>query len=78
MPDLEDRLRRLRLDPPGDLRARAVRASEEPSRPPARRGQWLQVAGALVVVALVVVMALTVTGHPDPRVFSNISAGLGT
>ena len=77
MTDLEDRLRDLPLDPPPDLGERARRAAAEPPAGGAR-SMWLQTAGAIVVVALLLVMVLTVTGHNDPRVFANISAGLGT
>ena len=77
MPGLEDRLRHLPLEAPAELRDRAMRAAEE-APAPHRRAPWLQTAGAIVVLAVVVLIALTVTAHPDPRIFSNISAGLGT
>jgi ferric-dicitrate binding protein FerR (iron transport regulator) len=77
MPGLEERLRDLPLRAPLLLRDRALRAAQE--EPPAgRRTTWLQTAAAIVVVAMVVILTLTVTVHPDPRIFSNISAGLGT
>ena len=77
MADLQRRLKDLSLEAPGDLAERAQRAALRAAESSSRAGRW-QTAGALAIVALAVVTALMLTGHPDPRIFSNISAGLGT
>ena len=77
MADLRQRLRDLPLEAPGDLADRAQRAALRASESGRHAGRW-QTAGALAIVALAVITALMLTGHPDPRIFSNISAGLGT
>jgi len=75
--DLRQRLRDLPLEAPGDLADRAQRAAMQASDDTGRSGRW-QTAGALAIVALAVIAVLMLTGHTDPRIFSNISAGLGT
>ena len=76
-PDLEDRLRRLNLAAPEDLKSGALRKAQE-DHPARSRTEWLQIASALVLVILVVAVVLNVAAHPDHTVFSNISSGLGT
>ena len=77
MPGLEERLRDLPLEAPSGLGDRARHAAED-GPGPRDRGPWIQTVGAIVVVAMVVILTITAVAHPDPRVFANISAGLGS
>ena len=80
MTDLEHRLRNLPLRPPADLESRALQgaAGDIPEESHGLVG-WIQVAGTVAVVLVVVLLTVSVFAPPAAKnVFSNISAGLGT